>query len=295
LHFAEAANPLWIRCFFLQALPSHSLPSLEKTMNNPTWKTPQPSPGQAPFPFACRGCGKLCCADKNVLVSPPEAARLAWHLEREGLEQAYPRSQWGVLVLGSSTGLPVLKLNFARRTEEPDGPRLCPFLDTLPGQSQHGLCRVHPARPTACRLFPLGRLFALQGERERFALLERCPGFEPAGSGETTPPGYAPAPAEQTIQSWANQAAHPEMDIEKKRYVQVLRAYLGLGLHTPTRDNPSGQLSERAALFLGPALFYRIPAAPEEPNQDHTSILDWLAALQASTGLVRALLGRSLP
>jgi Fe-S-cluster containining protein len=264
-------------------------------MNRPPVNPSQFSSGQTPFPFACRGCGKLCCADKNVLVSPPEAARLAWHLERQGLDQTYPLSQWGALVLGSSTGMPVLKLNFKRHDDEPDGPRYCPFLSPVPDSPSHALCQVHPARPASCRLYPLARLFDLQKQVERFALLERCPGFEQAEPREPTPPAYEPAPAEQTVERWASRSVHPEMDDEKRRYVHVLQAYLRLGLHAPTRDNPNGQLSEQAALFLGRVMFYRLPAPPQEPNQDHAAILNWLDVLKVSTGQVRALLSRSSP
>lgn len=271
------------------------LPELDKTMKNIPLNSHQPSSGQTPFPFACRGCGKLCCADKNVLVSPPEAARIAWYLEREGMDQDYPRSQWGALVLGSSTGLPVLRLNFAQRPEEPDGPRYCPFLSLTPDSPDHGMCRVHPARPVSCRLYPLARLYDLHNQVERYALLERCPGFDQAEPGEPTPPGYEPAPADQTVEGWASRSVQPEMDVEKRRYVRVLEAYLRLGLHAPTRDNRNGQLSEQAALFLGRVLFYRLPAPPQEPNQDHAAILNWIDVLKASTGQVRALLSRASP
>lgn len=243
----------------------------------------------APFPFACRGCGQRCCVDTNVLVSPPEAARIAWHLERAGLAQEWPPSRWGELFLGGSTGLPVLRLLFQARAGDPS--RYCPFL--APGSADAGTCRVHAARPAACRLYPLGRLLDLAGRSERLHLLERCPGFERPQPGEPVPPGYTPAPHRQTARDWVRQAVQPEMDAEKRRYVEVIQAYVKLGLHAPTRDNPNGQLSERAALFLGPALFYRLPAAPANPADDHAALLAWLESLEAAAGPVRALLGRS--
>jgi hypothetical protein len=69
---------------------------------------------------------------------------------------------------------------------------------------------------------------------------------------------------------------------------------MAAGMHAPTRDNPKGQLSEQAALFLGAALLYRIPPVPEDPVQDHAAILEWLSELGRSVGQARALLGRTI-
>ena len=120
-------------------------------MKNETPFPPGESGSNTPFPFACRGCGKLCCADTDVLVSPPEAARIAWYLKRERIILKNPH--WGVLSLGGSTGLPVLKLAVAPWEEAPGAHPYCPFHVPLPGQENAARCGVYPVRPAPCRLF----------------------------------------------------------------------------------------------------------------------------------------------
>jgi len=95
---------------------------------------------QAPFGYTCRGCSR-CCPHKYIQVNPYEVAQLA-------------------RFLGLST------TRFLAGYTERDGAILkrddadaCIFL------SEKG-CRVHPARPLVCRLYPLGRRVAADGSEE---------------------------------------------------------------------------------------------------------------------------------
>jgi Fe-S-cluster containining protein len=257
-------------------------------MKNETPFSPGQSVSNTPFPFACRGCGKLCCADTDVLVSPPEAACIAWYLKREHILLKNPR--WGTLSLGGSTGLPVLKLAFAPWKEAPGAHRYCPFLVPLPGHENAARCGVYPARPAPCRLFPLGRLIRLDDNTESYIVMERCPGFEPPTPGEPLPEDYQPASPGQTRESWARKHANPEQDAEKRLYVEVIQAYMERGLHAPTRDSPTGLLSIESSLFLGQSLFYNLPPAPADPAQDHQTITGWLHFLREARDRVREML-----
>lgn len=86
----------------------------------------------SPYSFKCQRCG-VCCNNKRIVPSPDERARLAAFLsvdeERFSAEYLDPAS------------------DELRLTKDGD----CIFL------SPEG-CRVHPARPLVCRLFPLGVL-----------------------------------------------------------------------------------------------------------------------------------------
>ena len=59
-----------------------------------------------PFGFACRGCGHQCCINTVVLVSPPEAAHILWHLDRHPDLASRIEMLWGTLQIGGSSGLP---------------------------------------------------------------------------------------------------------------------------------------------------------------------------------------------
>jgi uncharacterized protein len=104
-----------------------------------------------PFSYECRAC-KRCCKDKIIPLNPYEVARLAEHV---GLTTT--------AFLAQHTGVGGAAL---RRRD--DG--TCVLLG-------EGGCTVHPARPLACRLYPLGRHVSGTGE-ESFAEVEPHPQTE---------------------------------------------------------------------------------------------------------------------
>lgn len=86
----------------------------------------------SPYSFKCQRCG-VCCNNKRIVPSPAERERLAAFLGMDG-------ERFAAEYLDPDSG--ELKL-----TKDGD----CIFL------CSDG-CRVHPARPLVCRLFPLGLL-----------------------------------------------------------------------------------------------------------------------------------------
>lgn len=255
-----------------------------------------------PFGFACRGCGHLCCIDKTVLVTPPEAARIIWYLHRHPQLEAGLRSRnirWGSLFLGGSSGLPVLQINFIPMEEtNPQSPRHCPFLAPVyRGDPEHprwanmAWCGIREARPSVCRIFPIGRASydpanSEHPENWEYRIVEHCPGFEAAGAGEAVPPSYQPPDPQQTVRDWLVQQINPDQEQEKNFYLQaVVPVFMQAHLHAPTADCPQGLLSEPLALALG-QIFYSPPPPPADPAEDHATIMAWLEGLR---GLVTSL------
>ncbi len=237
----------------------------------------QPIGADDPFGFACRGCGHLCCAEKTVLVMPPEAVRIHWHIARRDLGIAH----WGALFLGGSSGLPVMALRF-------DHPgRRCVFSRTVRvhGRALGALCLLREARPGPCRTYPLGRAFTLEPATgvttTEYRVTHLCPGFDPA-SPEGLPDLQRPAPAGQTVASWLAGQLDPDQEAEKVHYLSsVVPAFMQARLHAPTEDQPAGRLPEALALrVLGPLLYPELPM-PADPKDDHAAVIAWLQLLPA--------------
>ena len=236
-----------------------------------------------PFGFACRGCGHQCCVNTVVLVSPPEAARILWHLDRHPDLASRIEKPWGTLQVGGSSGLPLIQLRFVPfENNLTRCPFLAPVYNTKGTWLQMAWCGIREARPTVCRLYPLGRMSAL-GDDSRphdqdYRIIDHCAGFEPAEAGHV-PPGYTP-PGNQTVREWVAQQVDAEQSAEKDYYLaKVVPAYVQAHLHAPTEDNPEGFLSESEALELGRQLFYNPPATPPDSQDDHQTIMAWLALL----------------
>ena len=128
-------------------------------------------PGES-FRFDCSPrvpCFNDCCRDLNQFLTPYDVLRLKTHL---GLRSADFLSRHAVVHAGPQTGLPVASF----RTD-PDAGHPCPFV------SPEG-CRVYPARPGACRTYPLARLVSRDRTTgdltETYAVLREphCRGFE---------------------------------------------------------------------------------------------------------------------
>lgn len=93
------------------------------------------------FSFACKGCGDCCRNRRDLVLSGLDLYRLArWmRLPPRTVARAFCRRE-----TGETSCLPVLVLRPVSRTGD------CPFLE---GDG----CAVHPARPLACALYPLGQ------------------------------------------------------------------------------------------------------------------------------------------
>ncbi len=125
-----------------------------------------------PFRFGCSAqlaCFNRCCRDLNQFLTPFDILQLKAHL---GLSAAEFLAHYTTTHAGPATGLPVVTLRPAPTADRP-----CPFVG-------HEGCRVYPARPSSCRVYPVVRLLhrcrATGRRRETFALLcePHCRGFD---------------------------------------------------------------------------------------------------------------------
>jgi hypothetical protein len=115
------------------------------------------------FAYACARCSR-CCSGKRIPLDPYEVARLGELLGVSTTE---------VLARFTTDGGALLAVREDRS---------CVFL------GEQG-CTVHPARPLACRLYPLGRRVS-PGQGERFAAVEPDPGCQGSYQGRGTIADY---------------------------------------------------------------------------------------------------------
>jgi uncharacterized protein len=116
--------------------------------------------------FGChRGlsCFNACCRNKHLPLSPYDVLRLkkALRVDSDAFLVGY-----AVYSMDPASGFPILSLKM-REDEE----KTCPFV------SAEG-CKVYDDRPTACRLFPLGRASGFGGngrKRDQFFFLQEIP------------------------------------------------------------------------------------------------------------------------
>jgi Fe-S-cluster containining protein len=244
--------------------------------------------------FSCKGCGHLCCVNREIYLIPPEATRIVWHLLRHPEQERQLREhdvRWGEIVIGDSTGLPGGRLNFLPvDSSNPKRGTYCPFLapvrQTLPDGTQRSVmhwCSLHTARPSPCRVFPVGVVTAVDGSgppEKSYCIVERCPGFAPAALGEPVPPDYAPADPAQTVGDWLSGQDDRDMRTEREYYVHtVAAAFLEAGLHATTEVTSGGLLSDQEVTVLGQEHFFRAPPPPDNPGHDHETIMVWLGSL----------------
>ncbi|MBW1780810.1 MAG: YkgJ family cysteine cluster protein [Deltaproteobacteria bacterium] len=120
------------------------------------------------FSFSCHknlSCFNRCCRNKHLPLTPYDIVRIrkALGLHSDGFLETY-----AVYRSDPHSGFPVLSIKM--RNEE----GLCPFV------SAEG-CTIYHDRPTACRLFPLGRSSGVGqsgATREAFFYLLDTPGCE---------------------------------------------------------------------------------------------------------------------
>lgn len=132
----------------------------------------EPLDSNATFRFACDAevpCFNACCRDLQQVLTPHDVLILRSYL---GLSWKEFVARYAQLGTGPSTGLPVVTLRFDTQPEA-----ACPFV-------AEGGCRVYPARPASCRLYPLARAVGRRPDdgclTEHFALIREphCRGFE---------------------------------------------------------------------------------------------------------------------
>lgn len=94
-----------------------------------------------PFDFVCAGCGDCCRNRRDLILSGYDLYRMArWmSLSPQIVAHAFCRE-----TVGEQTCLPTLRLKPDAKTGD------CPFFEG-------NACVIHPARPLACALYPLGQ------------------------------------------------------------------------------------------------------------------------------------------
>ncbi len=149
------------------------------------------------FTFSCHrelSCFNACCRNKHLPLSPYDVLRLKRAL---GLDSDTFLVKYAVYALEPRSGFPVISLKMSE-----DERKTCPFV------CEEG-CRVYEDRPTACRLFPLGRASGA-GEhgrsKDQFFFLQELPGC--LGKGE---------PRTWSVEAWLkDQGVLPYMAINDK-------------------------------------------------------------------------------
>lgn len=97
------------------------------------------------FAFSCHSdlaCFNKCCRNKHLPLTPYDILRLKTALNIHSDEFL---SHYTLYRLDPDSGFPIISLKMAD-----DSRKVCPFV------CQDG-CRLYKDRPTACRLYPLGR------------------------------------------------------------------------------------------------------------------------------------------
>lgn len=167
------------------------------------------------FSFSCHkglSCFNRCCRNKHLPLTPYDILRIRKAL---GLHSDAFLERYALYRLDPLSGFPILSLKMG------DGDGRCPFV------SPDG-CTIYNDRPTACRLYPLGRSSCIgRGweAREEFFYLLDTPGCE--GMKETRV---------QSVSAWQEeQGLRPYIDMNDRM--------LGLLFH-PGRDR-SAHLNQR--------------------------------------------------
>ena len=100
------------------------------------------------FDFKCRHCGKCCKNQDTVLFTARDIYNIAKKL---GKTTEHVIQECGEVSIGYSSRIPLVHM-------VPIGPpRRCPVL------RDDGRCSVHDCKPTACALFPVGRVASIEG------------------------------------------------------------------------------------------------------------------------------------
>ena len=106
------------------------------------------------FSFKCRKCGKCCKHQNTILFNSRDIFNIAYKLQITPKEVI---NKYAETYIGSASKIPLVHMVPRGKNE------VCPFL-------VDGLCSIHDCKPTACALFPLGRVAvnktALEGGSE---------------------------------------------------------------------------------------------------------------------------------
>ncbi len=135
------------------------------------------------FHFSCHSelsCFNACCRNKHLPLTPYDILRIRTHL---GIHSDDFLAQYVVYRQDSHSGFPILSIKML------DDDAVCPFV-TPKG------CAIYRDRPTACRLYPLGRSSGIDPKEGRAkAFFSKLSITHCQGLNETKP---------WTIAQWVN-------------------------------------------------------------------------------------------
>lgn len=117
------------------------------------------------FKFTCKACGK-CCHNRNegqtIIVSPYDMFRIVKNANPED-PTAFIQKHFDFYI-GDSSGLLIASLKIKDLF---NGENICTFLKKRDGSLK---CSIHSHKPSACRLFPLGRMIDAKGKEVTYFL-----------------------------------------------------------------------------------------------------------------------------
>ena len=223
------------------------------------------------FQFKCTACGK-CCFNNDVMVNIYDLVRLR-NAVRLPTQELMKRKLVN-FYLGSSSGLPILAINFQKAG---DKATRCPFLASaihfkelekrlkIKGKNKEQieqllkehrknpdkihkylegikidrwLCAVHKQRPIICRLFPLGRIKRLDRdgklEKETFILQKKTDWC----------PGWKEK-HKYTLKSFLDECDFWHFKEGSDKSYSVLERLLSSGFFAATKDNKNAKIKPK--------------------------------------------------
>jgi len=110
------------------------------------------------FPFSCKACGRCCQNRDDITLFALDVYRLAGYFGRtpaEIIERYCDR------FVGENSRLPLVVLRMVPPKQA------CPFL-------RNKRCSVHSAKPGSCRMYPLARVYELEGPAKFHQIQASC-------------------------------------------------------------------------------------------------------------------------
>ena len=102
------------------------------------------------FKFNCTMCGRCCINREDILLSPRDIYNMSKEL---GIKPEELFVRYCEVYVGPDSRVPIVRL-------KPRGSvKRCPLL-------KNRKCIVHKAKPTVCAMFPIGRCFIADNEKE---------------------------------------------------------------------------------------------------------------------------------
>jgi len=110
------------------------------------------------FEFRCKACGKCCKHREDILLTPYDLYRIADFFGRTPKEII---ERYCEVYEGDNSHFPVVRV----KPVPPDNS--CPFL-------RNRKCSVHAKKPGVCRVYPLARVFKVEGESRYYLNGSSC-------------------------------------------------------------------------------------------------------------------------